>query len=170
MSVGMPPVELDQRGNLMRTADFGSVAARACCRRKPELVTYHGHLTRRHVLALPALTLTAISPGFASAAEAKLQLTWGLHISLAPTWFDPAETQSIVTPYMVMYAVHDALVKSMPGQLLAPSLAESWTPSDDGLSYEFVLRNGAKFHNGDAVTAEDVKFSFERYQGTEGKT
>ena len=170
MSLGMPPVNLDQRDNLMRTTDFGSVAARACCLSKPEHVTWNGHLTRRDVLALPALTLTAISPGLASAAEAKLHLTWGLHISLAPTWFDPAETQSIVTPYMVMYAVHDALVKSMPGQLLAPSLAESWTPSDDGLSYEFVLRNGAKFHNGDAVTAEDVKFSFERYRGTASKT
>ena len=47
----------------------------------------------------------------------------------------------------------------------APSLAESWSAGEDGLSYEFVLRKGAKFHNGDPVTAEDVKFSFERYRG-----
>ena len=46
-----------------------------------------------------------------------------------------------------------------------PSLAESWTASKDGLTYEFLLRNGIKFHNGDPVTAEDVKFSFERYRG-----
>src|SRR6201984_1502768 len=65
-----------------------------------------------------------------------------------------------------MYAVHDAMVKPMPGQPLAPSLAESWTASEDALSYEFVLRKGAKFHNGDPVTAEDVKYSFERYRGT----
>ena len=48
---------------------------------------------------------------------------------------------------------------------MAPCLAESWSASEDGLSYDFVLRDGAKFHNGDPVTAEDVKFSFERYRG-----
>ena len=91
--------------------------------------------------------------------------TWGVHVSLAPTWFDPAETPGIITPFMVLYALHDAMVKPMPGQSAAPSLAESWTASEDGLTYEFVLRQGAKFHNGEPVTAEDVKFSFERYRG-----
>ena len=54
-------------------------------------------------------------------------MTWGIHVSLAPTWFDPAETTGIVTPFMVMYALHDAMVKPLPGNPLAPSLAESWT-------------------------------------------
>lgn len=85
---------------------------------------------------------------------------------MAPTWFDPAETPGTVIPFLVMYALHDAMVKPMPGQPLAASLAKSWTASKDALTYEFVLRDGAKFHNGDAVTAEDVKFSFERYRGT----
>src|SRR5262249_48470487 len=44
----------------------------------------------------------------------------------------------------------------------APSLAESWSVSPDQRSYEFKLRQGLKFHNGDPFTAEDVKFSFER--------
>jgi len=57
----------------------------------------------------------------------------------------------------MQYALHDALVKPMPGQLMAPSLAESWSASEDGLSYEFVLRPGLKFHNGDPFTAEDVR-------------
>ena len=52
---------------------------------------------------------------------------------------------------------------------MAPSLAESWQVSDDGLIYEFMLRKGVKFHNGEPVTAEDVKFSFERYRGTSHK-
>jgi peptide/nickel transport system substrate-binding protein len=53
----------------------------------------------------------------------------------------------------------------MPGNLLAPSLAESWTVSPDGRVYEFRLRQGVKFHNGDPFTAEDVKFSFHRAKG-----
>jgi len=47
------------------------------------------------------------------------------------------------------------------GRSADPLLAESWSASSDGLAYDFVLR-AAKFHNGDPVTAEDVKFSFER--------
>ncbi len=124
-----------------------------------------GGLTRRDVLAVAAGSLAAGVPGSAFAAGPEGQLTWGVHISLAPTWFDPAETSGIITPYMVLYALHDALVKSMPGQLLAPSLAEAVSASEDGLSYEFVLRQGAMFHNGEPVTATDVKFSFERYRG-----
>ena len=49
------------------------------------------------------------------------QLTWGVHISLAPTWFDPAETSGIITPFMVLYALHDSLVKAMPGNGMAAS-------------------------------------------------
>jgi peptide/nickel transport system substrate-binding protein len=92
------------------------------------------------------------------------QMTWAVHTSLVPSWFDPAEMIQ-GTVFMVLYALHDAVVKPMPGKGIAPGLAESWTASADGLVYEFVLRSGARFHNGEAVTAEDVKFSFERYRG-----
>jgi peptide/nickel transport system substrate-binding protein len=125
-----------------------------------------GGLTRREAFAIAALGLVAAAPGEARAAGPEGQLTWGVHISLAPTWFDPAETPGIITPFMVMYALHDAVVKPMPGNPQATCLAESFSASEDGLSSEFVLRNGAKFHNGDPVTAEDVRFSFERYRGT----
>jgi peptide/nickel transport system substrate-binding protein len=121
------------------------------------------------VLALLAAILAIGAGGTARAGGPQGQLTWAIHTTLAPIWFDPAETQGIITPYMVLYALHDALVKPMPGQALAPSLAESWSASEDAQTYEFVLRAGAKFHNGDEVTAEDVKFSFERYHGTASK-
>ena len=104
-----------------------------------------------------------------AAAAPEGTLTWGLHVTLAPRWLDPSDTEAFINPFMVLYAVHDALVKPMPGGENTPSLAESWTVSKDGLAYEFVLRKGAKFHNGDPVTADDVKFSFERYKGAAAK-
>ncbi len=114
--------------------------------------------------ALLVLLVSAVTAAPALGAP-EGQMTWGVHISLAPTWFDPAETPGIGTPFMILYALHDALVKPMPGNAMAPSLAESWSVSKDGLVYEFVLRAGARFHNGEPVTADDVKFSFERYRG-----
>jgi peptide/nickel transport system substrate-binding protein len=97
------------------------------------------------------------------------QMTWAMHVTLAPTWFDPAETGSLATPYMCLYALHDALVKPMPDGKMSPCLATKWRESDDGLTYDFELRQGVKFHNGDPFSAEDVKFSFERYKGAGGK-
>ena len=134
-------------------------------RRGAALETVGSGMSRRDLLALAALGFTAGAPTISFAFEPQGQLTWAAHVSLAPTWFDPAETSGIITPFMVLYALHDAMVKPMPGQPLAPSLAESWTAAEDGLSYEFVLRKGVLFHNGEPVTAEDVKFSYERYRG-----
>ena len=129
------------------------------------------HARRRDVLGLAALgALSAgtlsLGAGPVHAATSDGQIIIGVHISLAPTWFDPAETAGIITPFLVMYALHDAMLKPLPGQNPAPCLAQSWTASADGLSYNFVLRPGVTFHNGDKVSAEDVKFSFERYRGT----
>jgi peptide/nickel transport system substrate-binding protein len=93
-------------------------------------------------------------------------MTWAVHVTIAPTWFDPAETPGIVTPFMLMYALHDAMFKPMPDNSMAPSLATGWQQSPDGLTYDFALRQGVEFHNGDPFTAEDVQFSFERYKGT----
>jgi peptide/nickel transport system substrate-binding protein len=105
----------------------------------------------------------AARPAPASAAEGEMR--WGLHVTLAAKWLDPAETEAFNTPFMVLYAVHDALVKPMPGGLNTPSLAESWQESKDHLTFTFTIRRNARFHNGEPVTAEDVKFSFERYKG-----
>jgi peptide/nickel transport system substrate-binding protein len=99
-----------------------------------------------------------------AAAQAKPQgeMRWALYVTLPSAWFDPAEVVGVLTPFWVLYALHDALVKPMPGNPMAPSLAESWTVSADQTAYEFKLREGVKFHNGDPFTAQDVKFSFER--------
>src|SRR5262244_1394916 len=105
----------------------------------------------------------------AYAASPDGTLTIGVHVTLVTRWLDPGETEALITPFMVLYALHDALVKPMPKNIMTPSLAESWTASKDGLTYDFVIRKNAKFHNGDPVTADDVKFTFERYRGASAK-
>jgi len=125
-------------------------------------------LARVFVVLLIASAL-GLSTAFDAAAAPEGQLVWAVHTTLVPGYFDPMELPGVITPYMVLYALHDAVVKPMPGKPMAPSLAESWTASSDGLVYEFVLRKGVKFHNGEPVTAEDVKFSFERYKGVSAK-
>ena len=105
----------------------------------------------------------AAQPRPASAPRPDGELRYALYVTLAPAWLDPGEiTGGFLTPFWILYALHDALVKPMPGNLMAPSLAESWTVSADQKTYDFKLREGLKFHNGDPFTAEDVKFSFQR--------
>ena len=105
----------------------------------------------RSALASVALILISVLPVGAQAPAG--QITWGVPVSLPPAWFDPADATGILIPFMVYYALHDALVKPMPGNAMAPCLAESWSASPDGLAYDFTLRRAAKFHNGDPVTA-----------------
>ena len=110
------------------------------------------------------LAFAAVSkPGVGWGAEGTM--TWGVHVSLTPAFFDPADATGTAVPLMVYYAVHDALVRPLPGTRMGAALAQSWEVSRDGLVYEFTLRKGVRFHNGDPVTAEDVKFSFDRYRG-----
>ena len=122
-------------------------------------------LSRGASAALAWLLLTSWCAGSALAADPEARLTWAVHITLAARWLDPGETEAAITPFLVLYALHDALVKPMPGGVMTPSLAESWTASPDGRTYDFLLRPNLRFHNGDPLTAEDVKFSFERYKG-----
>ena len=101
----------------------------------------------------------------AAAYKPEGEMRFALYVTIAPAWFDPAQVAVLGgTPFWFCFAMHDALVKPMPGNPMAPSLAESWTVSPDQLVYEFKLREGLKFHNGDPFTAEDVKFSFQRYK------
>jgi peptide/nickel transport system substrate-binding protein len=86
------------------------------------------------------------------------QMTWAMHFTLTPTWFDPAETGGLLTLTIGLYALHDALVKPMPDGQLSPCLATQWRASEDGVTYDFTLRQGVTFQNGDPFTAEDVQF------------
>jgi len=119
----------------------------------------------RRVLGALLIVAALAGPALAqsSAAKPEGEMRWALYVTLVTSWFDPGEiTGGFLTPFWILYAMHDALVKPMPGNLMAPSLAESWTVSADQRLYDFKLREGLKFHTGDPFTADDVKFSFQR--------
>jgi peptide/nickel transport system substrate-binding protein len=114
-------------------------------------------------LAVP-LALRAVA-GRADAGGSAGQIVVAWHVTISPSWFDPSTAPPQITPFGMLYALHDALVRAYPGQKMGPALAEAWEESEDGLTYEFRLKPGLVFHNGDPITSEDVKFSFERYKG-----
>src|SRR3989475_3226488 len=122
------------------------------------------HATLVRVLFIVAALVLGVRAPWPAAVPAG-EVAVSSHVTLAPSWFDPSTAPPQITPFGGMYAIHDALVRPLPGQKMGASLAESWTESRDGLVYEFKLKRGLKFHNGDPVTTADVKFSFARYQG-----
>ena len=69
----------------------------------------------------------------------------------------------------VMFNVFEGLMKPTSTGDLIPAVAESYTVSEDHLTYTFTLREGVKFHNGDTVAAEDVVYSISRCAGTNGE-
>src|SRR4029450_4468709 len=95
---------------------------------------------------LPALFLAFVTVSAAAAQTApagEAVIAW--HVTIAPSWFDPSTAPPQITPFGILYALHDALVRPLPGQKVGNSLAESWTESPDGLVYEFKLRRGIRF-------------------------
>src|SRR5262245_30168539 len=118
---------------------------------------------RRRLACGALLTLTvSLQSGawheVAAQTKPEGEMRWALYVTVPPLWFDPAEVVGVITPFWVLYALHDALVKPMPGNLMAPSLAESWTVSPDQKTYEVKLREGPKFPNGDPCPGEHGQF------------
>lgn len=111
-------------------------------------------------VALPAIA----GVGSVSPAHAESTVNIGLPFQLSPRYFDPTETAN-GTYFAILYAVHDALVR-LDDQGARPSLAESVTSNADLTEITYRLRPGLTFHNGDPLTADDVRFSLEHYSGT----
>src|SRR5437660_832853 len=127
----------------------------------------------RRALRLLAVALMLISVGSATsqlsspagaAAKGKIVLAW--HAGFASRWLDPQEHDGAATPDNFLTALHDALIKNSGTALYDHlSLAERYELAKDGRSATFWLRDGIQFHNGEPVTPDDVKFSYENYRG-----
>src|SRR5438093_5345902 len=113
----------------------------------------------RHLLVriAPALFCLMASLGAEVAAQSQPdgQLTIAFGVSLAPSFLEPAETPGIGTPFVFLYALHDALIKPLPGNDMAPCLAESWRESPDALTDAFQLREGRRFHSDHPFMVDD---------------
>ncbi|MFZ6019308.1 MAG: ABC transporter substrate-binding protein [Chloroflexota bacterium] len=87
-----------------------------------------------------------------------------IRTSTDPDNLDPHLSAASLTQ-QIMLNVFEGLVKPAPDSSVLPGLAESYTVSEDGMTYTFKLRAGAKFHDGSPVTVDDVRYSFERLMG-----
>ncbi len=65
----------------------------------------------------------------------------------------------------IIFNIYEGLIKPNEKGELCPAVAESYEVAEEGLKYTFKLREGIKFHNGEAVTVDDVKFTFDRLMG-----
>ncbi|MBL8576090.1 MAG: ABC transporter substrate-binding protein [Mesorhizobium sp.] len=105
-----------------------------------------------------AAALMALASSTASAARADLVLG----IPLEPPHLDPTAGAAAAIDEVLYANVFEGLTRIGSRGEVLPALAESWTISDDGKTYTFKLRTGAKFHDGTDFDASDVKFSLDR--------
>jgi len=125
-------------------------------KKRQSLLTIGLFLALLGVLFLGASPVTAVEKGTLRAA---------IHWAPSRDWVDPAISGFLVSGHFILYMFHDSLIKPMPGEMMSPCLAESWTHNDNFTVWDFKLRQGVKFHNGEEMTADDVVFTFQRYKG-----
>ena len=101
-----------------------------------QILRFRRAFTRLLLAAVLAFGTTAA----AAAPSGRAVMAW--HVTVSPSWFDPSTAPPQITPFGMLYAIHDALVRPYPGHKMGPSLAESWKESSDGKTYEFKLRLG----------------------------
>src|SRR2546430_4790116 len=117
-------------------------------------------------LILAAVASAAIPFASPAGGAGKGRLVRAWPGGFASGWLDPQEHDGTATPDNFFTAIHDALIKNQGTALYDyPALAEHFSVAADAKSATFTLRKGVKFHNGDPVTPQDVKFSYENYRG-----
>jgi peptide/nickel transport system substrate-binding protein len=130
-------------------------------------------LTRRGMLAGTAALLAQLrglgDTTAMAAPNGSMTLAW--HTAMTPRWLDPQDHDGSATTDNFLMALHDALIKNSGATLFDyPALAERYEFAKDGTSATFWLRDSVLFHNGEPVTSEDVKFSYQNYRGAHATT
>ncbi len=115
------------------------------------------------VALVPAVALTACSGG---KSDASSRIVVGIPQDLEDS-LDPHEAVAAGTKE-ILFNIYEGLLKPDETGNLIPAVAKEYSVSEDGLTYSFILRDGVKFHNGNDVTAEDVKYSIEKSAGLDG--
>ena len=86
-------------------------------------------------VALGLLLAATLISGVTASSEAapspsgRVVIAW--HVTISPSWFDPSTAPSQITPFGMLYAIHDALVRPYPGEKMGPSRANTWEKSED---------------------------------------
>ena len=116
--------------------------------------------TRRGFIAvLRAAALSGLAPALQAQTPPGVLIVGQI---AEPKALDPAAVTA-VNDFRILMNVYDGLVRYKSGTLeVEPALATSWTISEDGTEYTFKLREGVTFHDGSALTADVVKFNFDR--------
>lgn len=122
------------------------------------------------ILATALIACTSVPSGTEGTADTSTETmsgdAMGGTLTIASTQdidnYDPHWNQLIAYNVLVGHNIFDYLTRLDANMNIAPALAESWEISDDGTTYTFKLRPGATFHNGRALVADDVVFSFDR--------
>lgn len=129
------------------------------------------HLLAAALLTAGALVLTACASESAteptptgtpdSAASVSIRVT------LEPSNLDILQTPGVALDQILIDNVYQGLVTRTTDQKIESALASDWTVSDDGLTYEFTLREGVVFHDGQELTPQDVVWSLTTRRDTE---
>ena len=98
----------------------------------------------------------------AGAAAQAQQTHVDIGVALEPPNLDPTAGAAAAIDEIVYANIFEGLTRIDRKGAVQPALARSWDISEDGLTYTFHLVEGAKFHDGTAFDAEDVKFTFDR--------
>ena len=114
----------------------------------------------RNIIRLFILLMVSLGLALPSWAEARRDITIGLQ--LEPPHLDPTSAAAGAIDQVLYANVYEGLTRFGADGAINPALASSWVISADGKTYTFTLNNGVTFHNGDAMTAADVKFSIDR--------